>query len=330
MAMTKANNVIQDLCSGNEPPCFLVIIADDPLRAERVLQKIFADAYKDHKIIDAQNLKEKEWQAIEVDLLSVSLFATPKVIVVRNAHKLVKAMTERLAQAAETLSPGTHLVVCGNKFPKENPLRKRAQKLKCLVDLPPFKADELLKWTKNELARNRLTKVPHSVINSIIKQADGSPAAIADICEHCSLYVDGDELSEAAYEQLFLEQAELKDYGLLDALQARQKAQAKLLCTQLIRQGRSPFILLAMIARNYQQYAKFIGLKMQGRTDDEVVHELKLQPWLLKKLQIGARGISTHRLHKAFHAIFEADLRLKDKSLGDEAIMSELVDRLCA
>lgn len=327
--MNKVGKVIQDICNAADLPAFLMVVVDDELRCSRVLEKIFGVNFKDHETLDTAIIKDKEWHEIEAKLLNVSLFQEPKIIHLKNGHKLTKKNIERLLKLVDNLAPGTNLILSANKIKKDNLLRKKAQKLKALIELAGFKSNELFKWTKNELARNGIVKTPDSIVTAIIQRGDESPSQIASICEHCSLFSDSESLTEDDFQALFPEESELKDYGLLDLIQNRKKTEAKLLCTRLIRQGRSPFLLLAMISRNYQQYAKFIGLKSAGCSDDEVSNQLKVQPWLFKKIQTNVRGFTSYRLQRAFRAIFEADLRLKDKSLGDEAIMGELVDRLC-
>lgn len=322
--------IIAELSDASEPPPLIAIACKEKTRWERVRETIF-QSVKSPQIIktDCSNFSFNDWIDLEAEINALSLFSNNRIFILTNANKLDSKTNKRLTETIEKIPPATHLVAIADSFPKNNDLRKYATQKCTFIELSPLKNVELRNWTKHEFARQGLTKVSANVIEHVVHLGEESPDKIASLIDQCSLFVTGHSFTEREFHKLFGDKIDLKDFALIDAIQSGNLAQSELLAAQLVRQGRSPFILLSMIARSYNQIAKLHSLKIANTPEADCLSMLGLPEWLFKKVSKVSVKFSPRTIQKCLSAISSADLRLKDKSLGDEAILSQLIGDLC-
>ena len=98
--------------------------------------------------------------------------------------------------------------------------------------------------------------------------------------------------------------------------------------SQLLDQGVSPFPLLGLLHRNYASYHALNQLLKSGMSPEQCARAVDSPPWLVKKIAPLAQRYTLPNLKIAIAAIARADSLLKNRSLGPEGIMSELLESL--
>ncbi|NDC39506.1 MAG: hypothetical protein EBZ48_15955 [Proteobacteria bacterium] len=83
-----------------------------------------------------------------------------------------------------------------------------------------------------------------------------------------------------------------------------------------------------MISKIFGNYHAISSMLAQRLPPNTIREELKMTPWVFNKSLDAARRIRPQDIESQLEAILCADSKLKNKSLGAEAIFSELFDAL--
>ncbi|RIL07124.1 MAG: hypothetical protein DCC75_10280, partial [Proteobacteria bacterium] len=180
-------------------------------------------------------------------------------------------------------------------------------------------------WIERELKRLGIVNYPEKLPELVSELGQQDPDEIIKLLEQLALYADSPEVSSADIKQLFSHDEVKSEFEFIDCLMNRNAARAEILIENLFQHGKSPFMLLALLAKNFATFIAIKALSDQGRTPHEIRQRLGLAPWLFGKHQSAVRTFSQAQLRRGLHAIMRADSKLKNRSVGQEAIFSELV-----
>jgi DNA polymerase III delta subunit len=87
-------------------------------------------------------------------------------------------------------------------------------------------------------------------------------------------------------------------------------------------QGSSPFMLIGLLTKTFTNLLRLRVMLDRGYQQQDIRNELGLSPWLFSKYLPTAKRISTTQLSKTLEALLVADYRIKDRSLGPDAVFS--------
>lgn len=332
-----------------ETPLPLVFIfAPDRVRRERgVLHLVkkwhgstLARSYSQNDClsrIDAQNFNSKSFSELKDKLTSLTLFSQKNIFVIENADCLKADLAKKLITIFETVSDSINVFVTGNKPGANSPLLKFARTTAACLEFDSMSEDDLSKWAKRELAQAGFPELEGSTIPCLLEIGNHDPDQVSAAIEQLSLYLDVDRshplqrpLERKDILELFLFHPDPVEFELVDKLTAGRRADAEVLLRSLLSAGKNEFLLLSLIARSFSQFLIVNRLARIGRGEAQIREALKLPPWLAKKVISAAKRYSGQQLQAAHGAIVAADGKLKGKSLGAEAVFSDLFDRLAA
>ena len=325
-----ASTKFKELLKQAECPSAILLIASDrtrPLRATSALINRFC-SNNDPKIYHGHQMTTNEISSIEEELQSLSLFSSSSFFIIKDVEKLNAACTKRLEAALPSIPDTSHLIITARKLPTTNPIRKHFGNKKNVIKFEDLQNKELESWIKKELARKGLTKCSSKVIQSLIALSEGLIDEVVGLIEHLSLYLNTEQVEIRDVERLFISRPNPVEFKLLDAIVEKRSIEAESLVVNLLNSGKSPFLILSLLSRSFTQYSRIKALQNKGIQNNQVAYQLNMQPWLFKKNDSIAKRYSDTQLNGALGAILTADSKLKNRSLGHEEILAELIYKL--
>lgn len=105
--------------------------------------------------------------------------------------------------------------------------------------------------------------------------------------------------------------AEVSIFELVDALGARQGAQAARLFQEKIYAGADPFYLFSMFIRQFRLLLQTKSLQEAGENPAGIAAQLKVRPFVAEKLARQARGYTPPQLEQIYRRLLEMDVDAK-------------------
>ena len=118
-------------------------------------------------------------------------------------------------------------------------------------------------------------------------------------------------------------------FELVDSIIRKDLTGSLVLLRCLLEQREPAIKLLALILRQFRLTWQFKALTEEGVSSQEMPSRLHLPGFAVRKLQAPARRITHSGLMGIYDHILAADLRIKSTGREEEAILVELVTRLC-
>lgn len=322
---------LKELLDRSELPSFILITSPDQVRLQRIEERIRdKSAVPQNQIskIRADELSTEALTRLKDDLATLSLFSGPRLYVISHIDRATAAATKAIAQIVLDLLPGTTVLGLANEMTASDPLAQAASKLGAYLKFPELSGTELTQWATREVTQAGIAKCPAALIERLIETAEKRPDAIAAMATQFALYLDEAPATIQAFDALFPSAAVAGEFELIDAIAAGSTLRAEVLFETLLRAGKSPFMLLGMISKIFGNYHS-IALMLSQRLAPQMIREsLKMTPWVFNKSLEVAKRIKPQEIEGQLRAILRADSKLKNKSLGPQAIFSELFHAL--
>lgn len=327
---TAPDRVLQSIITAASPPSVLLLTAPDSLRRTEAVRRIEERFSSPHSRTIIRG-REASLDHLRTELLSLSLLEpTHSLIIIRNCHELPPALAKQVGQML-VKKKGSHtpIIFEGEPLSANHPIISLTKQGAILVAFEPLAGAALDRWIIQECHSRGITTVADEATNLLAQAGNGSLDAIAQAIELCSLSLDpGQPLTEAVCAEIIQIPPSTKEFALLDALAARNRGAAEVMLTTLLASGISPFPLVALIQKSYSSYLAIHSLKKRGIEERAIQETLGMQQWLFKKQRDVALRMNQSFLKSALRAIITADSKLKNRSLGPELVMSELVAKL--
>jgi DNA polymerase III delta subunit len=218
------------------------------------------------------------------------------------------------------------LVLSASALPASHALRKIKNERFALVELSDLRGFELRRWAERELKREGFARWDEETIDLLCLTAEESADQVASMIKQLALYTDSPNLSMNDIAQLFVQRVVPGEFDFLDALANRNHGKCELMITDLLRSGKNPFMLLSLIARSFSNYLAIATMRAEGVSPATIRQELGMAPWVYNKAEAILRRHSPDSLASAIHTLVRVDSRLKNRSLGVDLLMSELID----
>lgn len=208
-------------------------------------------------------------------------------------------------------------------------LYKALKKLDAVVSFDRLNDGALIKWVARELqgygkkisvtaAEQLIFTVGRDLLN--LKNETAKAAACAG---------ESDVVDEGVIESVCTKTAEYKVFDLSDAVAEGDAAKAITLIENLIKDGESRLMLLALLERQYRQllFARVLSSAGQAQA---VAAQLGVPPFVASKLTRTAKRFSVGALRRAYRLCVDTEYRVKSGQLAEEGSVEGVVLRLMA
>ncbi len=309
------------------PPA-LLLLGPDRIRKSRALEhfahKFFGEHWQDKlQPIESDNLAQMTDQ-----LQSLSLFSKEQLFFVDDVQDLSEKKQRELLSLIELVGPGNCLLMGASKLAASNPIHKQLAAKKMVLELSALEGSELRRWTEGELKAVGLKRYSSFVVESLINLAHSDPDQINKLAVQIALFAEGDEVHDSDLRALFTQQLEPSEFELINSLLGKNRAAPEILLQQLLSSGKNAFALLGLIARVFSNYLRIKLLLVSGENHKKIAESIGQSAWAFSRSIQAVQYYSLKQLRKAQLAIVRADARLKNRSLGPDLVLSELIEEL--
>ncbi len=337
-----ATQLIKKITSSKDCPPALLITSSDEIRKTRI-EKLLLDTFlpkskvsKDQSSslavsrIDGRDLDTGSLRRFLDDLNTLSLFSSSRFFILHHADELNAEITKQLIAALSKPTPDSILIIESTPLPANHAFKKYFHGKEALIELEEMKENDLRRWVEKELKSVGFSEFDNEAVEALITVTEGAPDNLVKFIEQLSLYLDSSKITRTDIERLFALQTTPGEFEFIDTLTQGHAVKAEFMVQNLLASGKNPFLLLSLLSRTFASYLSIKSLLVEGFAPEMVRQRLNITPWVFNKQSSAAKSYSLDNLRHIIESILRADSKLKNRSLGAEAIFSELVFKLAA
>jgi DNA polymerase III subunit delta len=278
---------------------------------------------------------EVDVEAVVAAARTVPMMARRRFVLVRGAERwdaseASTAAFDRLAEYAGAPIDSTCLVVVGSKIDGRRRLAVMARKQGFLVACDPLDGRAVSAWIVERCA-SKGHAVDRDVAELLAAIAGPDLSTLDDAIERLSLYAGaGAAIDEAAVAACVARVRTADTWAMVDAVGARDLARAVRTLDDAYDPRDRGLPLLGALAWSVRQLAKYQAAVESGAGPDDAARAAGVfQPYRARELADKARAIPAREVERWILVLAETDLALKSSRRAPEAILGEMLTRLC-
>lgn len=220
-------------------------------------------------------------------------------------------------------SPTSVLCISGAKLDGRTKLGKQLGKKAAHFVMEPPRQNELGVWLERRAAKLRYAIEPEAAC--LLGDMVGIDIGALDrALDKLWCFIEGEgEISHADVEELVAPTRLRSIFDLVDAIGARELAEASLLIRNAVDGGENGLRVLAMITRQFRLLLRAKGVR--STNPSEIARQLGVAPFVARSLLDQARRYSEAELCRALEAAARADIRMKSTRLNHGVILDRLL-----
>ncbi len=305
-----------------------LVLGDEELLVERAVATVLRAARKQAGTADipVDRLRAGEVSTSELaELLSPSLFADERVVVLEAAGEAGKDAAALIVSSAADLPPGTHLVVVHSGGGRAKAMADQLKKLGAKVH-PCAKIkwpNERVDFVKNEFRKLKV-KVSEETVNALV---DGVGSDIRELAAACSQLVadTNGQVDVVAVRRYYSGKAEVKGWDIADMAVVGDVSGA----TEALRWAmlsNEPYVVLAdALAESVHAIARVGG---QSGNAFQLASELGMPPKRVEKIQRQSRRWSRDRIAEALRVVAALNADVKGAAADADYALESAVRKV--
>lgn len=243
--------------------------------------------------------------------VSPSLFATRRVLVVRDVQDVPDATGQALLAHAGEPSEDVHLVLVhpgGNKGKRLlDALRKAGVHVVACERLT--RADDQVEFVTTEIAAHG-GRIDQQAARMLVEAVGGDLRMLASAAAQLASDADGRAVTTEVVATYFEGHADVKGWVVADRAVEGRTAAALEQLRWALETGTDPVLVTGALATALRTLARLSGAA-RGVRDADLARDLAVPPWKLRILRGQLRGWTPDGLGQAIKAVATADLRVK-------------------
>jgi DNA polymerase-3 subunit delta len=278
---------------------------------------------------------EADPDAIVSAARTVPMMAPRRFVLVRGAERWdagegPSSPFDRLAEYAAAPVDTTCLVIVASKLDGRRKFALLARKQSFLVPCDSLDARALPEWIVDRF-RGKGNPVDRDVAELLAAVAGPHLSSVDDAIERLSLYVGPSAaIDEAAVGACVARVRTADTWALVDAVGSRDLARALRTLADAYDPRERGLPLLGALAWSMRQLARFQAALASGATVDDAARTAGVyQPFRARELSTKARGVSAKEVERWMLVLAETDLALKSSRRPADAILEDMLTRLC-
>ncbi len=290
-----------------------LLLGDDEERKSRGVEKLRAG-----RTVEAYDASETGPETLVSACNSFSLFGEGPFVVLKNLDAWNAAQKAVIVDYLKDPSPGSDLILLGKKLGARERLLSAVKNSGEVhtFDQPTGKA--LVRWLVGHAKKMDLD-LPEDVAEDLTKRCSGDKLRLLQETEKLALYVGDRTTTHDDVAALCPPDVQSNIFAFVDSLAAGQRDRALALLEDLISTGEPPLRLTFMIRRQFQLVARARALIERGAPQKEIASQLKVPPFVARKLEEQGRKLDEKDLERALALIQDLEGGLKGGSnLSDE------------
>jgi DNA polymerase-3 subunit delta len=290
-----------------------LLLGDDEERKSRSVEKL-----RRGREVESYDASETTPEAVVSACNSYSLFGEGPFVIVRNLDTWNAAQKAVVVAYLDNPAPDADLVLLGQKLGTRERLLAAVKKSGDVHSFEQPTGKALVRWVVGH-AKGLGLDLPDDVAGSLIERCSGDKQRLITETEKLALYVSDRPATGEDVEALCPPDVQSNIFAFVDALGVGDRSKAIRLLEALIATGEPPLRATYMVRRQFRLVARARALFARGASQGEVARELKVPPFVARKLEEQARGSSDEDLEGALGLVLDLERGLKGWSdLGDE------------
>jgi DNA polymerase-3 subunit delta len=290
-----------------------LLLGDDEERKARSVEKL-----RRGREVESYDASETTPEAVVSACNSYSLFGEGPFVIVRNLDTWNAAQKAVVVAYLDNPAPDADLVLLGQKLGTRERLLAAVKKSGDVHSFEQPTGKALVRWVVGH-AKGLGLDLPDDVAGSLIERCSGDKQRLITETEKLALYVSDRPATGEDVEALCPPDVQSNIFAFVDALGVGDRSKAIRLLEALIATGEPPLRATYMVRRQFRLVARARALFARGASQGEVARELKVPPFVARKLEEQARGSSDEDLEAALGLVLDLERGLKGWSdLGDE------------
>lgn len=254
---------------------------------------------------------------------SYDLFGEGTFVLLKNLDAWNAAQKAKILDYLESPSPETDLVLVGKKLGAREKLLAAVKKSGEVHDFEQPTGKALVKWAVGTAHKSGLD-LPENVADNLIQRCSGDKVRLVREIEKLSLYVANTPATNENVEALCPPDLQSNIFAFVDSLAAGRRDRALLLLEELIAAGEPPLRIMYMVRRQFLLIGRAQALMNRGASQGEVAKDLKVPPFVARKLEEQGRKLGKEGAESALELILGLEGGLKGASNLDDALQVEL------
>jgi len=307
MVLLRASNLYN-----TSMPVYL-LLGDDEERKSRGVEKL-----REGRTVEAYDASEVSPETVVLACNSFSLFGEGPFVVLKNLDAWHAAQKAVIVDYLEDPSPGSDLILLGKKLGARERLLSAVKKSGEVHTFEQPTGKALVRWVVGHAKKLGLD-LPEDVAEDLTNRCSGDKMRLLQETEKLSLYVGDGTATHDDVAALCPPDVQSNIFAFVDTLAAGERDRALRLLEDLISTGEPPLRLTFMIRRQFQLVARAGALIERGIPRKEIASQLKVPPFVVRKLEEQGNKLDEDALERALAQIQDLESGLKGGShLSDE------------
>ena len=268
---------------------------------------------------------------VEERLSTATLFGGGTLVVVRQPGAIVRetAARERLIGLVARVAPGNALCLCDLLAAGSKGLPAQQAALRDAVaahggdvrEFPALSRERMEGWIISRASELEIALAPGVArliaerVGAYVREGDVDRRRMSELAnaelEKLALFRPQGTVSREDVEQLVAEAVPGSTWAFLDAVGARRTSEAATLADRLLRDATPIPVLMTQVHRRLRELIVIRDHLATGTRPQDLVRELKLQPFRAQKLTEQARAWEQSELDEALAHLLELDMLSK-------------------
>ena len=320
--------------AASEPASAYLVKGDDSAVVAQEVRALLARVVgeRDHALV-VEEIGGSPGDDLDVGAIVDACLTPPflidrRVVVVRDAGRLLTADVTRLLEVLQDPLPTTVLILVGGGGTVPAPLVKAVSAAGEVIDVTTNKAGDRKKWLHDHL-RTAPVKLDPAATELLAEHVGEDLGRVEGLLGALSAaYGEGARISADDLEPYLGEAGNVPRYLLTDAIDRGEPGRALTVLHRMVEAGGlHPVQILATLHGHYANMLALDGDDVDGERDAAAV--LGTAPFVAKKALEQSRRLGSARLAQAINLIAAADLDVRGLSgLAPELVVEILVARL--
>ena len=290
-----------------------LLLGDDEERKSRGVEKL-----RDGRTIETYEASETSPETLVSACNSFSLFGGGPFVVLKDLDAWNAAQKAVIVDYLKDPSPGSDLILLGKKLGARERLYSAVENSGEVHTFDPPKGKALVRWVVGHAKKVGLD-LPEDVAEDLTNRCSDDKMRLLHETEKLALYVGDRTTTHDDVAALCPPDVQSNIFAFVDSLAAGERDRALALLEDLIGTGEPPLRLTFMIRRQFQLVARARALLERGIPRKEIASQLKVPPFVARKLEEQAHKLEEEDLEHALARIQNLESGLKGGSnLSDE------------
>ena len=289
-----------------------LLLGDDEERKSRGVEKL-----RGGRTVETYDAFETGPEAVVRACNSYSLFGEGPFVVVRNLDAWNAAQKAVIGDYLQNPASAADLVLLGRKLGAREKLLAAVKKSGEVHYFEQPTGRALVGWVVEHAKRLDLD-LPEDVAQGLIERCSGDKMRLVSETEKLALYVGEGRATKLDVEAMCPPDVQSNIFAFVDALAVGDRGEAIKLLEDLVGTGEPPLRVTYMVRRQFRLVGRARTLFERGASQGEVAKELKVPPFVARKLEEQASKLNDEDLERALELVLDLERGLKGGSdLGD-------------